>query len=282
MNPEALSSWNANASHWDETMGADGNDYFKVIELPSLARLVGVKPGDRALDLATGNGLVARWLAAEGAARVIATDGSPAMVEHAKRRGAEVEVESDAVLSYEVLDVTDKEALEAFIRRETESDGLFDIITMNMATMDISTLEPLAAALPKLLKKNGGRFIATQLHPIFTAGISRLVEYVDSPATGREEFIHSIKMTHYLRVATSKSVFMQQQPTSQLYFHRPLHEIFAPFFRANLVMDALEEPNFDDEYVAAVGDLDMGSWRRWTQIPKILAFRLRVGGGGEI
>ena len=38
------------------------------------------------------------------------------------------------------------------IRRKAEG---FDIVTSNMAIMDIATLEPMAAALPKLLKKDG-------------------------------------------------------------------------------------------------------------------------------
>ena len=35
-----------------------------------------------------------------------------------------------------------------------ERDG-FDIVITNMAIMDIETLDPLAAALPRLLKKDG-------------------------------------------------------------------------------------------------------------------------------
>lgn len=31
----------------------------------------------------------------------------------------------------------------------------FDIVLMNMALMDVSDLEPLAAALPKLLRRDG-------------------------------------------------------------------------------------------------------------------------------
>ncbi len=33
--------------------------------------------------------------------------------------------------------------------------GAFDVVVINMAIMDIPTLEPLAAALPRLLKKDG-------------------------------------------------------------------------------------------------------------------------------
>lgn len=34
-------------------------------------------------------------------------------------------------------------------------EGGFDVLVINMAIMDVETLDPLADALPKLLKKNG-------------------------------------------------------------------------------------------------------------------------------
>lgn len=36
-----------------------------------------------------------------------------------------------------------------------QGENMFDIVLMNMAIMDVSTLEPLVQALPKLLKPNG-------------------------------------------------------------------------------------------------------------------------------
>lgn len=38
---------------------------------------------------------------------------------------------------------------------DRSKDGGFDVVLINMAIMDIETLEPLADALPRLLKKNG-------------------------------------------------------------------------------------------------------------------------------
>lgn len=58
----------------------------------------------------------------------------------------------------------------------------------------------------------------------------------------------------------------------KLYFHRPLHELFGVFFKAGLVMDALEEPTFSAEQ-AATGDRQRTDR---TQIPVLLAFRLRL------
>ncbi|OJD28249.1 hypothetical protein ACJ73_00351 [Blastomyces percursus] len=277
INAEALAAWDHNASFWDREMGDEGNDYYKVVELPALERMVAVKPGDRALDLATGNGLVARWLASEGAC-VIATDGSKTMVDHARRRGVCTNGENINSISYQVLDATSTEDFEKFIAKEIAEEGPFDIVIMNMAIMDIPTLEPLAAALPKLLKQNTGRFVTTLLHPFITAGSTRVIEYADSRETGREEEHVSLKITRYLHPPEPiKAEALKGQPSYQYTFHRPMHEILSPFLRAGLVLDALEEPNFDAEYNAS-RKLDPRSLRYVTEIPKILAFRMRTIG----
>ena len=120
----ALANWDVNASFWDQGMGATGNDYYTDLELPALKRMAAIQGGERALDLATGNGLVARWLAGQGVGSVIATDGSKKMVECARGRGADasaVDGNRGAVVSYQVLDVTDRERLEEFIEREVKS-----------------------------------------------------------------------------------------------------------------------------------------------------------------
>ncbi|KAM5439250.1 hypothetical protein MferCBS31731_004671 [Microsporum ferrugineum] len=267
-----VTAWDQLAGSWDELMGNEGNDYFTVVELPVLERMVQPKNGDRALDLATGNGLVAHWMALQGV-DVIATDASPAMIVNARARepkrleNSETEVE----VLYNVLNVTNPLHFEELLSSGVA--GLFDIITMNMAIMDVSTLEHLANALPKLLDRDGGRFVATLLHPLFTCGVTRSVEYRDNPESGREETFHAVKMIKYLHVPPYKGVAAQSQPHPQYYFHRPLHELFSPFFRAGLVLDALEE--FDEAYVKTRA-MDIGSLRQFTQFPKILAFRLKI------
>ncbi|KAG5296292.1 methyltransferase [Histoplasma capsulatum G186AR] len=276
-NAEALKAWELNASFWDQHMGYEGNDYYRIVELPSLERMAAVKPGDRALDLATGNGLVARWLASNGA-RVIATDGSQAMIDHAKHRSTNANGENVNSISYQILDATSTQSFENFIAKETAEEGPFDIVVMNMAIMDIATLEPLAAALPKLLKQNTGRFVATLLHPLITAGSTRVLEYGDSRETGREEEHVSLKITTYLHSpAPMKAEAMKGQPFYQYTFHRPIHDVLSPFLRSGLVLDAFEEPDFDPEYNNSK-QIDPRSLRYVTEIPKILAFRMRAIG----
>ena len=167
-----VDSWEANAEHWDETMGSEGNKYWQLLELPYLKKMVHITPGCKALDLATGNGLCARWLASEGAS-VVATDGSENMLEVARRRTLP---EQAGKIVYQKLDVTKSVDFEALLdsesavstahpmgsrircngatNRRTQREG-FDIVVMNMAIMDVETLDPLAAALPRLLKKDG-------------------------------------------------------------------------------------------------------------------------------
>jgi SAM-dependent methyltransferase len=115
-NPSIL-PWENHAASWDEQMGDNRNDYFSALKLPVLKRLISPQPGNRVLDLATGNGLVARWLAQEGAL-VFATDGSRAMIERARARTltwCQQGRLSENRVSFHVLDVTDKSSWEQFI-----------------------------------------------------------------------------------------------------------------------------------------------------------------------
>lgn len=115
LNDVPLDTWETIASYWDKSIGKDGNIYWKKLQEPSLRRLLGDHLGKescRALDLATGNGICARWLAKHGA-RVTATDGSENMVQIAKNwmKGEE---RSDSV-DFTKLDVTQTEDFDAFI-----------------------------------------------------------------------------------------------------------------------------------------------------------------------
>lgn len=112
-----LSPWEANAIAWDEGMGDEGNDYFRLLELPILEKLVTRQRGHRALDLATGNGLVARWLAQEGVS-VLATDGAPAMVQKARARTdgwyQQGKLPEENKISFQTLNVTDRSSWDEF------------------------------------------------------------------------------------------------------------------------------------------------------------------------
>jgi SAM-dependent methyltransferase len=123
----SLTPWEKFASSWDEGMGDKGNDYFRYLELPILEKLVKPAQVFRALDLATGNGLVARWLAQKGAECVVATDGAPAMLEYARAR-TEGSSFADRI-SYNRLDVTNQTSWDGFIGSKVGSKVSFGLLS---------------------------------------------------------------------------------------------------------------------------------------------------------
>lgn len=122
---EALELWEGNAPAWDDTMRDDGNDYWTILEKPVLQRFAEVKVGDAALDLATGNGLVARWLIENGASSVHATDGSQNMVHLASKRTSDWAItrgsEYAKEIKYDVLNLVDHDQIDEFVLKTSES-----------------------------------------------------------------------------------------------------------------------------------------------------------------
>jgi len=90
-------AWDANAEHWDARMGDDGNDFFNVLCWPVLASFLDVQPDQRILDIACGNGLASRRLAALGA-HVTAFDFSANLIEKAQARSTNPSTELRASL----------------------------------------------------------------------------------------------------------------------------------------------------------------------------------------
>lgn len=86
---------------------------------------------------------------------MLATDGAEAMLEVARQHddgeGNGRDGEKGQGIRFRRVDVTSDEQL----NRLVEDEGRFDVILINMAIMDVATLEPLARALPKLLAEGG-------------------------------------------------------------------------------------------------------------------------------
>jgi 2-polyprenyl-3-methyl-5-hydroxy-6-metoxy-1,4-benzoquinol methylase len=147
-------AWDANAEHWDERMGDEGNDFFNLLCWPVIASFLDPKPDSAILDIACGNGLTSRRLAALSA-HVTAFDFSANLIEKARERP-----NPDARIAYHVMDATDDAQLLSL------GEGTFDSALSNMALFDMPEIEPLFKALSKLLKPNG-IFVFSLMHPAF-------------------------------------------------------------------------------------------------------------------
>ncbi len=258
-NRRTRDAWNANAAFWDEKMG-EGNDFVEKLIWPSTERLLNASAGQHILDIACGNGLACRKLAAMGI-RVTGVDFAEEMIKRAKAH----EVGTDSSIQYLVVDVSDEAALIELRRGQDQ----FDSAICNMALFDMAAIEPLARALPELLKP-GAVFVFSVTHPCFNhSGMSRAVEISDDE--GVMVTRHSVKVWQYMTSTIAKGIAIVGQPEPQLYFDRPLHTLLSPFFSNGLVVDALDERAFPAENATS----DVG-WHNFSEIPAVMVVRMRV------
>jgi 2-polyprenyl-3-methyl-5-hydroxy-6-metoxy-1,4-benzoquinol methylase len=250
--------WNRNARFWNDYMG-EGNDFVRDLIWPPTERLLQLQAKEHVLDIACGNGLYARRLAAKGA-RVLAFDFSEKLVALA-RKGS---LESGSLIDYQVLDATNEEALLSLGIHK------FDAAVCNMALFDMADIDPLMRALVKLLKLDG-RFVFSVLHPCFNnPKVVHTAEMVDDG--GNIKTTYGMKVTGYMTTTISKALAIEGQPEAQLVFHRPLQELFAAGFRAGFVMDALEERAFPTDHESGRNPL---SWSgKYSEIPPVLVARM--------
>ena len=227
---EVCNIWNANADFWDERMG-DGNAFHKLLIEPAQLRLLDLQGGETILDLACGNGQFARKMADHGT-QVVAVDGSERMIANARARSAEYAGRID----YRVADCTDEQQLLSLGPRQ------FNLVVCTMALMDIPDLQPLAAAVARLLKADG-RFVFSLQHPCFNYELAKQgVEQHDRDGELVRDYY--VRVSRYSRPSTSRGMAMDGQPVPHYYFHRPLATLLGTFFAAGLVIDGLEEPAF--------------------------------------
>jgi 2-polyprenyl-3-methyl-5-hydroxy-6-metoxy-1,4-benzoquinol methylase len=261
-NEETRKVWNENAAFWDERMG-EGNDWVEVLIWPATERLLALKPGEWVLDIACGNGLSSRRMAAMGA-EVVAFDFAAEMVAHAQAR---TEANADQI-RYMVLDATDEAAL------LTLGEGRFDAALCNMALFDMADIGPLMRALARILRP-GGHFVFSVLHPCFNhARMVQMAEMEDRE--GEVVTVYSVKVSGYMTPSVGRGVAIAGQPRAQIYFDRPLQVLLGAAFEAGFVLDGLEERAFPPDHPPGRNPLAWGAC--FSEIPPVLVARVRLAG----
>jgi 2-polyprenyl-3-methyl-5-hydroxy-6-metoxy-1,4-benzoquinol methylase len=259
---ETHTAWEANAAFWDERM-REGNDFVEVLIWPATKRLLALQPGERVLDIACGNGLSTRRLAAMGA-EVVALDFAEKLVELARQRTTE----HSERIAYSVLDATDEAALLAL------GEGQFDAALCQMALFDMAEIEPLLRALARLLRP-GGRFVFSVLHPCFNnPHMSHVAEMQDRE--GIVATVYAVKVWGYMTASMARGAAIVGQPQPHVYFHRPLQVLLGAALDVGFVLDALEERAFPPDHPPGRSLL---SWSgNFSEIPPVLVARVRLMG----
>jgi SAM-dependent methyltransferase len=162
-----------------------------------------------------------------------------------------------------VVDATDEAQLLGL------GEGRFDAAVCNMALMDMTAIDPLLRAIPRLLKP-GGRFVFAVPHPCFNNNETRmLLEKEDREGTLIERY--AVQVANYLHQPPVKGAGMPGEPLPHYYFHRPLGELLGTCFAAGLVLDGIEEPAFELDPARA----GLLSWDTLRGIPPVFVARLR-------
>jgi SAM-dependent methyltransferase len=265
LNEETRAAWDANAEVWDARMGDEGNAFVNVLQWPVIQPLLNIVPGQRILDIACGNGLYSRRLAALGA-QVTAIDFSTELVRLAQARGG-------ANIDYRVLDATDEAALLSL------GAGVFDSALCNMGLFDMADIVPLFRVLPRLLRspdpaagKPGGIFVFSLTHPAFNnSSTVHMAEEFDDQ--GVFKMTYSVKVSRYMTPYHARGLALLNQPQPQVYFERPLQYYLKLGFENGFVLDGFEERAFPPDQPVS-SPLAWGG--QFSEIPPVLVARMRL------
>ena len=146
-------AWPDLAAWYDAKIGDEGDLWHRYLIDPGLLELIGDVAGLEVLDLACGNGYLARRYAREGAARVVGVDASAPIV----RRARAHERRTRLGVRFEVRNAANLRGL---------GDASFDLVASNMAVMDIEDAEAAIRESARVLRP-GGRLVFSICHPCF-------------------------------------------------------------------------------------------------------------------
>ncbi|MFC7400772.1 class I SAM-dependent DNA methyltransferase [Citricoccus sp. GCM10030269] len=178
------------------------NAYY---ERPAMLRLAGDVQGRRILDAGCGSGPLAEELRARGAL-MTGLDGSPAMIELARRRlGDEVP-----------LHVADLGQPLPF------GDESFDDVVASLVLHYLEDWEGPLAEIRRVLKP-GGRLIASVNHPTV-----RLFTFPDEDYFATRQY--------------SEELDLAGESTTLTFWHRPLRAMTEPFSSAGFCISVIDEP----------------------------------------
>jgi 2-polyprenyl-3-methyl-5-hydroxy-6-metoxy-1,4-benzoquinol methylase len=255
-NDETREAWDANAEVWDAKMADMGNDFVNLLQWPVIEPLLNIQSGQRILDIACGNGLLSRRLAALDA-KVTAIDFSSELVKLANNWDTNN-------ISYHVMDATNESELVGL------GESVFDSALCNMALFDIADIAPLFRTLPRILKP-GGCFVFSLTHPAFNNSSS--VHIAEEWDEGGVITRYSVKISRYMTPYQAHGIALRDQPRPQLYFERPIQYYLKLGFENGFVVDGFDERAFPENHPQS-NPLSWGG--NFSEIPPVLVVRMRL------
>lgn len=223
--------WDRVAGWYDNLLSVKGSDHHENLILPGIERLIALESGQRLLDVACGQGLVARhMIGKQPGATATGVDLSEKLIKRAHDHSPES-------ISYTVGDVRALEGLDL-------GDQPFDAAVCVLALMNIDRIkEVFAGAMARL--KPGGKMVNVIIHPAFrnpgaTAWGWILDERTRQPVQFR-------RVDQYMTARTQDIVMNPGQVssgataiTTQTH-HRPMSDYINAMASSGMMIDTVEE-----------------------------------------
>ena len=204
--------WNDNAHAWVEWARSKELDHaFWNLNLPALLQLL-PPPGDLTLDVACGEGRLARRLKQLGH-HVVGIEGSAALAQAAR--------DADPMLEVHLADAADMPL----------RDDVADLAIISLALMNMDDMPRVVHEVARVLRP-AGHLCLSVLHPINSWGDAGDVGYFDT-----------VRYVEQLERDGHRMTFHET--------HRPLGHYFRALEDAGFLIEQLREPMPDDVYAAA-------------------------------
>ncbi len=259
--PRHETSWENVAAWYDALIDETRSDHYRDVILPGALRLLDPAPGQRLLDVACGQGVLCRRLAALGV-HTLGIDASDSLIRAAVERSARDR--APATPRFLSGDARDLPTL-------LKGDAPFDAAACIMALMNIDPIEPVVRGIAAALRP-GGRLVAVILHPAFRAPGQSSWAWEDKSRQFR-------RIDGYLSPGQAPitmnpgAVSSGHQPVTTWTFHRPIQSYVRALADAGLFLDALEE--WPSARVSEPGPRAKEENRARREIPMFLALRAR-------
>lgn len=248
------------ADWYDGWVGDKGSIHHTKLAIPAVMELLGVKPGEKILDIGCGQGVLAQYIvSAQGLYTGI--DVSEKLIQIAKTRKLPARIGyAEGVAGGENSNFLVGDA------RRLNLSG-FDAAVMLLSIQDMDPLEQVIESVTKVLK-SGGRLVIFMNHPAFR--IPR------QSGWGRDEG-RKLQYRRIDRYLTSLAVPMKAYSGGQggvtTSFHRPLQNYVNVLGDKGFVIDRmLEIPTYK---VSQPGPNARAENLSFREIPQFLAIRAR-------
>ncbi len=222
------STWDKIAKYWISPEAEDEYHHTNLI-LPEVYRLLDAHKDEEILDVACGEGTVARYLTKLGV-KVTGIDISK-MIDRAKER------EEQEKLGIHYLKMAAEQLGDEF------GENTFDKIICNMALMDIADYEVTLKNISEVLK-DGGVFVFSITHPAFAWPVTTSMRV--PPDSQRNEDKRKIALNYFDERPALLPVGWE---TSSLAFPRPISKYVNELVKNNLEIIEMSEPMASEEIV---------------------------------